>query len=175
VLVLYRSKKLDPVTLCRGLLGGAVAVSAGAALVETWAAVLTGAIAGAIVQAVVGLLDRRKIDDPVGAVAVHGAGGAWGLVALGLFANGATGGAINGVDGPVRGLLTAHDGRQLLAQIIGALVSFAIVFGLGYACVSLTHKIVGIRVELADETAGLDEPKLGVLGYQADAELEKDE
>jgi Amt family ammonium transporter len=175
VLVLYRSRKLDPVALCRGLIGGAVAVSAGAALVETWAAVLTGAIAGAIVQAVVRLLDRRKIDDPVGAVAVHGAGGAWGLIALGLFANGATGGAINGVDGPVRGLLTAHDGRQLLAQIIGALVSFAIVFALGYACVSLTHKIVGIRVELADETAGLDEPKLGVLGYQADAELEKDE
>ena len=175
VLVLYRSKRLDPTALCRGLLGGAVAVSAGAALVEAWAAVLTGAIAGAIVQAVMRLLDRRQIDDPVGAVAVHGAGGAWGLVALGLFANGATGGVINGVAGPVRGLLTAHDGRQLLAQIIGAVVGFVVVFVLGYACVSLTHKIVGIRVELADETAGLDEPKLGVLGYQADAELEKDE
>jgi ammonium transporter, Amt family len=175
VLVLYRGKRLDPLALCRGLLGGAVAVSAGAALVESWAAVLIGGIAGAIVQATVRLLDKRKIDDPVGAVAVHGAGGAWGLIALGLFANGATGGAINGVTGPVRGLLTAHDGRQLLAQIIGALVTFGSVFALGYACVSLTHKIVGIRVELADETAGLDEPKLGVLGYQADAELEKDE
>jgi len=175
VLVLYRSKQVDPVALCRGMLGGAVAVSAGAALVEAWAAVLTGAIAGAIVQSVIKLLDRRQIDDPVGAVAVHGAGGAWGLVALGLFANGATGGAINGVSGPVRGLLTAHDGRQLLAQIIGAVVGFGIVFALGYACVSLTHKIVGIRVELADETVGLDEPKLGVLGYQADADLEKDE
>jgi Amt family ammonium transporter len=174
-LVLYRSShKLDPIALCRGLLGGAVAISAGSALVESWAAVVTGAIAGLIVQSAVRLLDRRQIDDPVGVVAVHGAGGAWGLVALGLFANGATGGAINGVSGPVRGLLTAHDGRQLLAQIIGTVMTFGIVFLLGYAIVVLTHKIVGIRVELADETAGLDEPKLGVLGYQGDTELEKE-
>jgi Amt family ammonium transporter len=172
--VLYRSRRLDPVALCRGLLGGAVAVSAGSALVESWAAVVTGAIAGVLVQWTVRLLDRRQIDDPVGVVAVHGAGGAWGLVALGLFANGPAGGAINDVTGPVRGLLTAHDGRQLLAQVIGVVVTFGIVFLLGSAFMILTHKIVGIRVELADETAGLDEPKLGVLGYQGDAELEKE-
>ena len=77
-----------------------MAVSAGGALVEPWAAVLTGIIAGLLVQATMRLLDRRQIDDPVGAVAVHGAGGAWGLFALGLFANGATGGAINGVTVP---------------------------------------------------------------------------
>jgi Amt family ammonium transporter len=172
VFVLYRTKRLDPGALCRGLLGGAVAVSAGAALEEPWAAVLTGIIAGLLVQATMGLLDRRQIDDPVGAVAVHGAGGAWGLFALGLFANGATGGAVNGVDGPVRGLFTAHDGRQLLAQIIGVVVIAGVVYVLGFLAVVLTHKIVGIRVELADETGGLDQPKLGVLGYQADAETE---
>jgi Amt family ammonium transporter len=174
VLIFYRTKQLDPAALCRGLLGGAVAVSAGAALEETWAAVLTGVIAGLLVQATMGLLDRRKIDDPVGAVAVHGAGGAWGLVAFGLFANGATGGAINGVDGPVRGLFTAHDGRQLLAQVIGVIAIAGVVYVLGRLGVVLTHKIVGIRVALADETGGLDQPKLGVLGYQGDAEMEKE-
>jgi Amt family ammonium transporter len=175
VLVLYRTRRLDPAALCRGMLGGAVAISAGAAIEEAWAAVLTGAAAGLIVQATMRLLDRRQIDDPVGTVAVHGAGGAWGLVALGLFANGPLTGAVNGVSGPVRGLFTGHDGGQLGAQVIGVLIIGGIVFLLSYVCVSLTHKIVGIRVELADETAGLDEPKLGVLGYQADDELEKDE
>jgi Amt family ammonium transporter len=135
---------------------------------------MTGAIAGVVVQWTIRLLDRRQIDDPVGVVAVHGAGGAWGLVALGLFANDATGGAINGVTGPVRGLLTAHDGRQLLAQIIGAVIIAGVVYALGSALVILTHKIVGIRVGIADETAGLDEPKLGMLGYQGDAEIEKE-
>lgn len=172
--LLYHGKRLDPAALCRGMLGGAVAISAGSALVESWAAVATGAIAGVLVQWTVRLLDRRRIDDPVGVVAVYGAGGAWGLVALGLFANSAASGAINGVSGPVRGLLTAHDGRQFLAQIIGVVVIFGIVFLFGSVLVILTHKIVGIRVELADEMAGLDEPKLGVLGYQGDAELEKE-
>ena len=172
VLVLYRTRRIDPVTLCRGLIAGAVSVSAGAALEEPWAAVLTGVVAGLLVQATIGLLDRKQIDDPVGAVAVHGAGGAWGLVALGLFANGGSGGAINGVEGPVRGLLTAQDGRQLLAQVIGAVVIAGAVYVLGFLSVVFTHKIVGIRVELADETGGLDEPKLGALGYQADAETE---
>jgi Amt family ammonium transporter len=174
VYVLYRTRRLDPAALCRGLLGGAVAVSAGAAIEEAWAAVLTGVIAGLIVQATMRLLDRRRIDDPVGAVAVHGAGGAWGLLALGFFANGATAGGVNGVDGPVRGLFTAHDGRQLLAQVIGLIVIGGIVYLFSYVCVTLTHKIVGIRVGLADETGGLDLPKLGVLGYQADAETEKE-
>jgi len=174
VFLLYRTKRFDPAALCRGLLGGAVAVSAGAALEEPWAAMLTGIIAGLLVQATMRLLDRKQIDDPVGAVAVHGAGGAWGLFALGLFANGATGGAVNGVDGPVRGLLTAHDGRQLLAQAIGVVAIAGVVYVLGFLCVMLTNKIVGIRVELADETGGLDQPKLGVLGYQGDVEMEKE-
>jgi len=174
ILLLYRLKKLDPTTLCRGLLGGAVAISAGAAIEEPWAAVATGAVAGLLVPATMRLLDRRQVDDPVGAVAVHGAAGAWGLVALGLFANGPAGLEVNGVAGPVRGLLTGHDGGQLLAQLIGVLIIGSIVFLLGYICVSLTHKIVGIRVELADETGGLDESRLGVLGYQGDVELEKE-
>jgi Amt family ammonium transporter len=172
--VLYHGRKLDPVAICRGMLGGAVSATAAGALVESWAAVVTGAIAGVVVQWTMRLLERRQIDDPVGVVAVHGAGGAWGLVALGLFANDANGGAINGVSGPVRGLLTAHDGRQLLAQIIGAVVIAGVVFALGSVFVILTNKIVGIRVGLDDEQAGLDEPKLGVLGYQGDAVVEVD-
>ncbi len=63
---------------------------------------------------------------------------------------------------------------QLLAQILGCLVCFGVIFALGYGGVTLLQKIVGIRVDVADETAGLDWPQLGALGYQADAEIEKE-
>jgi Amt family ammonium transporter len=158
----YKRHRPDPAGLCRGLIGGAVA------------AFVIGAVAAAAVQGTVEMLERRRIDDPVGVVAVHGAGGAWGLVAVGLFANSSSGAGINGVSGPVRSLFFGHDGLQLVAQILGCLVCFAVVFGLGYGCVTLMQKIVGIRVDVADETSGLDLPKLGVLGYQADAEVEKE-
>ena len=170
----YKRRKTGPALLCRGLIGGAVALSACSALVDAWAAFIIGAIASAWVQLAAGTLERRRIDDPVGVVAVHGAGGAWGLLALGLFANGTSGAEINGVHGPVRGLLFGHDGGQLVAQLIGCATCFVLVFALGYACVSLLQKIVGIRVDVADETEGLDLPKLGALGYQADADVEKE-
>jgi Amt family ammonium transporter len=170
---LHRQRRADPVMLCRGLIGGAVAVSAESALVEAWAAFLTGIIAAGLIEATTRLLERRRIDDPVGVVAVHGAGGAWGLLALGLFADGSAGGGINGVANPVRGLFS-HGGGQLVAQFLGCAVIFGVVFGLGWICVTLTQKIVGIRVDVADETAGLDLLKLGLLGYQADAEVEKE-
>ena len=168
---LHRQRRADPVLLCRGLIGGAVAVSAESALVETWAAFLTGIVAAALIEATAKMLEQRRIDDPVGVVAVHGAGGAWGLLALGLFADGSAGGGINGVALPVRGLFS-HGGGQLVAQFLGCMVIFVVVFGLGWICVTLIQKIVGIRVDVADETAGLDLPKLGLLGYQADAEVE---
>jgi Amt family ammonium transporter len=168
---LHKRRQADPVMLCRGLIGGAVAVSAESELVEGWAAFLTGIIAAALIQATVEMLERRRIDDPVGVVAVHGTGGAWGLLAVGIFADGSSGAGINGVAGPVRGLFS-HDGLQLVAQLIGCVVFMAVVFGFGWGCVSLIQKIVGIRVDVADETTGLDLPKLGVLGYQADAEVE---
>jgi Amt family ammonium transporter len=170
---LNRRGRADPLLLCRGLIGGAVSVSAETVLVDPWAAFLTGIIAALLIQTAVGQLERRRIDDPVGVVAVHGVGGLWGLIALGLFANGSAGAGINGVSGAVRGLFLGG-GLQLVAQLIGGVVCFGVIFVLGRLAVALIQKIVGIRVDVADETGGLDLPKLGVLGYQADGDVERE-
>ena len=104
---------------CNGLLGGLVAITAPCAFVTPAAAVLIGAIAGLLVVAAVLALERRfRIDDPVGAIAVHGVCGTWGALALGLFADGSYGDGWNGVGGPVRGLLFG-DASQFVAQLIG--------------------------------------------------------
>jgi len=116
--------------------------------------------------------EKRQIDDPVGAAATHGVGGAWGVLATGFFANGTAGRGLNSVDGPVRGLFFGGALHQLIAQLIGAITGFVVVFILGYACLILIQKILGIRVPAADETEGLDWPQIGALGYQGDAEPE---
>ncbi len=169
----WEKKRPDPARLCRGLLGGAVASCGGAGLIDSWAAFIIGAVAALLVEAAVVALDRKRIDDPIGATAIHGAAGAWGVVAVGLFANGTAGSGLNGVASPVRGLLFGGAWHQLAAQIIGCVTGFAVVFLLGYACVILVQKILGLRADLADEISGLDLPELGTLGYQGDAEPEE--
>jgi Amt family ammonium transporter len=168
----WRKLRPQPVRLARGLLGGAVASSGCAGLIDCWAAFLIGAVAALLVQAAVMYLERSRIDDPVSAAAIHGAGGVWGVLATGLFANGSAGDGLNGVSGPVRGLFFGGAWHQLAAQMIGAAIAFAVIFLLGYACVSLVQRIIGLRAELTDELGGLDWPELGALGYQADLEAE---
>jgi Amt family ammonium transporter len=103
---------------CNGLLAGLVAITASCAFVSPAAAVLIGVVAGLLVVWVVALLERMfRVDDPVGAIAVHGAAGAWGALAVGLFADGTYGVGWNGVPGPVRGLLFGDPG-QLVAQLV---------------------------------------------------------
>ena len=170
----WQKRRPEPARLCRGLLGGAVASCAGAGLFDPWAAFLIGAIAGLLVQAAMNALERKRIDDPVGAAAVHGAAGAWGVVAVGFFANGAGGEGFNGVDKTVRGLFFGGNWHQLAAQAIGCVTTFVVIYLLGYAGVSLVQKIVGNRADLANETAGLDLPEIGALGYQGDVEPEND-
>ncbi len=160
----WQKQKADPARLCRGLLGGAVASCGCAGLIDSWAAFIIGAVAGYLVQLAIRYLERKRIDDPVGAAAVHGVGGAWGVLAVGLFTNGA--------DTPVRGLFFGGAWHQLAAQIIGCLTIFVVVYLLGYAFVSLVQKILGNRVDLDHETTGLDLPELGTLGYQGDVEPE---
>jgi ammonium transporter, Amt family len=170
----WQKRRPEPARLCRGLLGGAVASCAGAGLLDPWAAFLIGAIAGLLVQAAMNTLERKRIDDPVGATAVHGAAGAWGVIAVGFFANGDGGMGYNGADKTVRGLFFGGGWHQLVAQIIGCVTTFVVIYLLGYACVSLVQKILGNRVALADETEGLDLPEIGTLGYQGDVELDED-
>jgi len=166
----WQKRRPEPALLCRGLLGGAVASCACSALIDAWAAFVIGGLAGLFVHGAVTFLDKRRIDDPVGAAATHGTSGVWGLLATGLFANGTSGQAYNGVQGPVCGLFYGGGWHQLAAQAIGALTGFVVVFILGYAFLILIQKILGIRVPVVEETDGLDWPQTGALGYQGEVE-----
>jgi ammonium transporter, Amt family len=111
------------------------------------------------------LLERRlRIDDPVGAVSVHGACGTWGALAVGLFADGSYGNGWNGVDGPVRGLLFG-DAGQLAAQCIGVATNVAFVFGGAYGFFRLVDRLIGLRVPADVEQAGLDALEMGTDAY----------
>jgi ammonium transporter, Amt family len=110
-------------------------------------------------------VDRKlKIDDPVGAFAVHGVNGAWGVLSLGLFADGTYGDGWNGVAGNVKGLFYG-DSKQFIAQLIGTVTCIVFVFTVMYFFFKLLNKIVPLRSKEADEINGLDIPETGVLGY----------
>jgi len=108
-----------------------------------------------------------KADDPVGAVAVHAFNGLWGMLALGLFADGTYGDGFNGVSGAVRGLLYGGGFGQLGAQLIGVVVVVAWAFGLGWVFFKIQDRLTagGIRSTREDELAGLDATEMGVLAY----------
>src|SRR4051794_40784631 len=124
-------KKPDPGMMVNGMLAGLVAITAPCAFVDPWAAALIGSIAGVLVIVACGVVENRfKIDDPVGAIAVHGVNGIWGVLAVGLFANGQYGAAWNGtVEGTaatskgITGLFYGLDPGmgQLGAQAVGVL------------------------------------------------------
>jgi Amt family ammonium transporter len=107
---------------------------------------------------------RFRIDDPVGAIAVHGANGTWGVIALGLFANGSYGHGLNGVPGPVRGLFHG-DAGQLVASLIAIVASMVYVGSVSALTFFVMGKVVGNRVAEADELEGLDLPEMGIEGY----------
>lgn len=166
----WRKSRPDPTLLCRGLLGGAIASCGAGTMVDSWAAFIIGGVAGLLVQGAVAFLERSRLDDPTNAAATHGMAGAWGALAVGLFANGTGNYQINDVSAPVRGLLLSGDWHQFVAQLIGAVTGFVVVFILGYALLILVHKILGIRVPAADEVEGLDWSQTGTLGYQGEPE-----
>jgi Amt family ammonium transporter len=164
-----RFGKPDVSMMCNGLLAGIVGISAACAFVSPGAAVLIGAIASVIAIEGALLIERKlRIDDPVGAGAVHGLGGAWGLVAVGIFANGRSGDGWNGVAGPVRGLL-AGSGGQLAASLIGIVANLLWVIPASALALWCIGRIVGNRVSADDEIAGLDVPELGMTGYVNEA------
>jgi Amt family ammonium transporter len=114
------------------------------------------------------LIERLRIDDPVGAVPVHFANGLWGLLAVGIFANGsALTDGWNGVAGPVTGLLYGGT-SQILAQVaeITAIIVFA--GGLTWVFFKVLNAFKLLRSEAAHELAGLDLPEMGVPGYSGD-------
>lgn len=160
-----RFKKPDIAMACNGLLGGLVAITAPCAFVGPQAAILIGTIAGLIVVWTVLMLERRfRIDDPVGAIPVHGACGLWGALAVGIFADGSYGEGWNGVAGPVRGILYG-DGGQLLAQLIGIVTNLLVVFGLGFLFFMILERLIGNRVLAEVEWSGLDALEMGSDAY----------
>lgn len=160
-------KKPDPGLCCNGMLAGLVAITAPSGFVAPWAAFVIGAIAGMITAFVYKFVDTKlKIDDPVGAFSVHGANGVFGLIAVGIFADGTYGAGWNGVDGGVAGLLYG-DGGQFIAQIIGAVVVAAWAFGGTYIFMTVQKMVQGgIRVDEQTEIVGLDIHEMGTHGYE---------
>ncbi|MEP6465550.1 MAG: ammonium transporter [Parafilimonas sp.] len=161
-----KTKKWDPAMMANGLLAGLVAITAPCAFINSLSAVIIGAIAGILVIVVALFVENKlKIDDPVGAFAVHGANGIWGVISLGLFADGTYGDGWNGVPGTVKGLFYG-DGKQFIAELIGAATCFVFVFAIMYIFFKICAKTpIGLRSSAADEIAGLDMPEMGVLGY----------
>ncbi|MFO0584201.1 MAG: ammonium transporter [Anaeromyxobacter sp.] len=167
--VVVKFGKPDPSWLANGMLAGLVAITAPCAFVSSWAAALIGAIAGVLVVLAAIFIDTKlKIDDPVGASSVHGVNGAWGVLSLGLFANGTYGEGLNGVAGKVTGLFYG-DGGQFAAEAIGVVANVLYVAPLAAVSFWIIGKLVGNRVSVEDEVAGLDIPEMGVIGYTTDA------
>jgi Amt family ammonium transporter len=183
--VWMRSGKPDPAMMANGMLAGLVAITAPCAFVDPWAASLIGLVAGVIVVEAVYFIERKlKVDDPVGAISVHGVCGTLGVLAVGLLANGKYG--INaggtgigwngttthvGADGAaegVTGLFYGGNGAgQFLSQLAGAVILWTVILGIAYAFFKLQDVIMkgGIRPTEEDEIAGLDLPEMGILAY----------
>ena len=162
-------KKPEVGVMGNGLLGGLVAITAPCAFVNATSAFIIGAIAGIFVVAATFFIDQKlKIDDPVGAIAVHGVCGYWGVLALGLFADGQYGDGWNGVKGNVTGWFYG-DPKQFLAEFIGGTTCIIFVFVVMYIFFKICDRIMGIRSREADEIIGLDENEIGLKGYDDDS------
>jgi ammonium transporter, Amt family len=167
-----RTGKPDPGMMANGMLAGLVAITAPCAFVTPAMAAVIGAIAGVLVIEAAYFIERRlKVDDPVGAIAVHGVCGTFGVLAVGLFANGSYGGGWNGSDVEgVKGLLWG-DAGQFGAQLLGAVVLWTVIFGVAYSFFRIQDSVSkamgkgGIRSKEADEITGLDVPEMGVPAY----------
>jgi len=178
--VLYmwvRYGKPDPAMMCNSMLAGLVAITSPCAFVSPLSAFIIGAISGVLVVVAVFFFDRIKIDDPVGAISVHGVNGAWGVLSVGLFADGSYGQGWNGVGATeylgskgasllgVTGLFYG-DSKQIVAQFVEVVTGAGwnvIVGGLAFVVIG---KLLGSnRVPAAVEIAGLDMPEMGLPAY----------
>ncbi|MGG1679332.1 ammonium transporter [Neobacillus sp. NRS-1170] len=156
-LTMKKFGKADPSMTINGVLAGLVAITAGCAFVSEWSAVLIGAVSGLLVIYSTLFVDYLRVDDPVGAVAVHGFSGVFGTIAVGLFDRSS-------------GLLNTGDFSLLKVQLLGAAV--VIVWGLlgGTFMAKVCEKTVGFRASEREEEEGLDMSYHGIPAYN---ELER--
>jgi Amt family ammonium transporter len=139
-------KNLDLTMFLNGILGGLVGITAGADQMSPTDAILIGAIAGAIIVFAVRFVDSLKLDDPVGAIAVHLICGIWGTLAVGIF------GVLAGMD-------------QFISQLVGVASYAAICIGSSFIIIFTLKKTVGIRVSEKEELEGLDGHEHGMNAY----------
>ncbi len=150
-----------------GLLAGLVAITAPSGFVSPVNSCIIGLIAGVLVCVSCAFVENvLKVDDPVGAISVHGTNGLWGVLSVGLFADGTSnyGGGWNGVTGSVTGLFYG-DASQLVAQLVGISTLLGFVFTFSFLLNLGLEYFVGQRVSAETEMAGLDIPEMGQLGY----------
>ncbi len=162
-----RDGKPDVSIAANGLLAGLVAITAPVGAVETWAAILIGAVGGFIVVYSVAMFDRLKIDDPVGAISVHGVVGTWGTLSIALFA--VYDDAFLGRENA--GLFYGGGLDQLGTQLIFVVVHFVFVTVAAGVLFLTIKSTIGLRVSPEEELAGLDVEEHGALGYGHDPAL----
>lgn len=170
--------KPDISMACNGMLAGLVAITAPCAFVSASSSIIIGLLAGVLVCVGV-LFNERvlKVDDPCGAISVHGYCGTFGGIALGIFADGTYGAGWNGVGATsymgkagqgVTGLLHG-DVSQFKCQLLGAAVNIVWAFGVTFVVFKVINAIKSIRVSAEVEMEGLDVPEFGTLAYPEDA------
>ncbi len=175
-------EKPDPGMMINGMLAGLVAITAPAAFVEPWAAMVIGIIAPILVIESIIFIESKGIDDPVGAISVHGVGGIFGVLSVGIFSSGQYGAGWNlttkgdaasatGVTGILYDF--SLGAKQLAAQSIGSLTIIFVMGGLAYGFFKIQNKVMkgGIRPPEAEELAGLDMMEMGVVAYPEDEEI----
>jgi ammonium transporter, Amt family len=155
-------RKPDVSMMLNGVLAALVAVTAACGFVAPWAAVLIGFVASGLAVVAVPLVERLGIDDPIGAVAVHGLAGVWGTLATGLFALPALAATVGVGRG---GLLYTGSPYQLGVQALGLVAVGAFTFTASFGSLWTLNRLWGIRVEEHVETAGLDVAEHGMWGY----------
>ena len=167
ILTWLKTGKPDPSLTANGVLAGLVAITAPCGSVENWAAIVIGLIAGGIVYAGVMFNEAvLKVDDPVGAIAVHGYCGTWGLLSVGIFAvgmgEGILGGAVYTAGAP--GLLYGGV-NQFIIQVVGALASIIWAFVAGFIVFKIIDVVIGLRASQKEEVEGLDITEHGIRAY----------
>jgi Amt family ammonium transporter len=155
-------RKPDVSMMLNGVLAALVAITAACGFVAPWAAVVIGFVAAGVAVVAVPVVERLGIDDPIGAVAVHGLAGVWGTLATGLFALPSLAATVGVGHG---GLLYTGSPYQLGVQALGLVAVGVFTFGASYGSLWMLNRLWGIRVEPHVETAGLDVAEHGMWGY----------
>jgi Amt family ammonium transporter len=168
-----RGGKPDPGMMANGMLAGLVAITAPCAFTTPVWSMVIGVIAGVLVVEAVLFIEKRGVDDSVGAVAVHGVCGSFGVLAVGIFSNGSYGAGWNGSDTEgVEGIIYG-DAGQLGAQALALLVIWTVIFGIAFAFFKIQSALTGgLRPPAEWEIDGLDMPEMGAHAYPEFMEIE---